>query len=490
MKRYFLFFLLFICLAGTYLYFPVSSRDHFVSLRDKKFYLDDKEFYPVALNYMVSLQSNEVDLWPCAYTGYNPGFVNRYTTKDSCLMQLKSDMDLIKSLGFNTVRLVAIGEETVNKKTGEVSIGARVGNKYNISFKLGNEEDYNKYLGALNDLFKVVESAGLKIVFLTRMSGDSNYADDHLRKLASRFVDNPTILAYDLFNEPLYFDSLERNKKDVFEIVKRWNKTLKMYAPKQLSTIGLEGIREVFEWDPNILDVDFLSFHPYEYEREQVRNEMYWYGKYVKKPWMIGETAIPADNDSVSYQEQKEFAIKTLKQTKACGGIGYSWWQYKDVEWFSFHANYMGVLSLKGETSSSKNDIAITGTVKPVADAFKNYKPLEGEDAVCLPNYYNYSQHKNKTFRIVGRILNENGDPIEGGVVLAWNQWWSHSYHTITRSDGSFELLSDYPFYHWMASATEYTMVRGEVLPDTAQTLGNNLPTIHLGDLSIEKLSL
>lgn len=158
-------------------------------------------------------------------------------------------------------------------------------------------------------------------------------------------------MAYDLFNEPLYFDvPHHRPKEEVHEVVKRWRQLVRKHAPHQLVTIGLVGVPEVFAWDPAILDVDFISFHPYEYEPDQVRNEIHWYGQHVEKPWIVGETAIPADNDSVPYADQLEFARKTLAQTVACGGIGYSWWQFKDVHWGKFHADHMGVVNREGWT--------------------------------------------------------------------------------------------------------------------------------------------
>lgn len=491
MKKYLLLFFVFCLAAIIYLSFPLSKAEHFVRLKDKRFFLDDQEFYPVTLNYMVSVQTDGKILWPSAYTGYNAGFKNLYTTKDSCLMQLRADMDLIKEMGFNTVRFVSIGEEIIDKQTGRLSVGAAVGNDHNTQMELSNNQNYETYFGALDDLFTIAREAGLKVIFLLRMSADIPSTEYHLMKVTKRFRNETSILAYDFFNEPLYFDSLERSKEAVYNTVKRWNRIVEMYAPDQLSTIGLEGIREVFEWDPNMLDVDFLTFHPYEYEPEQVRNELYWYGKYITKPWMVGETAIPADNDSVSYTDQYQFALKTLKQARDCGAIGYAWWQYKDVEWYSFHANFMGVVNMKGETRTKRNDLIIKGSVKPVAEAFRNYNPNAAKgDCVCLDNYYNYSKNKNRTFRITGRMTDEDNEPIEGGVILAWNQWWSHSYHTITKADGSFELLGDYPFYHWMASSTMYSMVRGDILPDTAKKAAGQLPTIDLGTLKLDPLSL
>ncbi|MBI5218441.1 MAG: cellulase family glycosylhydrolase [Bacteroidia bacterium] len=496
MKKYLIVFLLFSGSAILYLSDPFSSKEitvstskeHFVSLKNNKFILNGKDFYPVTVNYIVSLQADKKDFWPCPYKGYNKDSNFKYKTKDSCLMQLQADMELIKELGFNTVRLVGVEPLVDKSKAGLITISALTGEGSNTYILLTNDENYKKYFDALDELFNAVNKAGLKVIFLIHFVPEYKTVEDHFIKLATRFNHDTTIMAYDFFNEPLYFDSLERKKEDVYYIVKRWNKIMKKYAPNQLSTIGLSGIREVFEWDPNILDVDFLSIHPYEYEPEQVRNELYWYGKYIKKSWMIGETSIPADNDSVKYDTQKEFAQKTLEQVYNCGGIGYSWWQYKDVGWFSFHANFMGVLNSKGETTTA-NGHKVHGTPKPVADAFKNYKHGEKGDCKCFDNYYNYSQHKNKSCRIIGRLVDDNDKPIDGGVIIAWNQWWSGSYHTVSKPDGSFELLGDFQFYHWMASASLYTMVRDDITPDKMKKSNGNIPTVNIGKLKLKRLT-
>jgi len=295
-------------------------------------------------------------------------------------------------------------------------------------------------------------------------------------------------MAWDLFNEPLYFDSLERSKKDVYFITKDWQELADRYAPDHLTTIGLTGIREVFEWDPNLVQVDFLSMHPYEYEPDQVRNEMYWYQKFIDKPWIIGETSVPADNDSVPYGDQTLFARKTLEQAYNCGAVGYSWWQYKDVEWGDFHADFMGVMSRSGETLNSKG-IAVTGTPKPVLSVFKEFSASSSvKPCLCPDNYYNYS--KGDVYRIAGFLKDEKGQPIEGGVVLGWNENWSSSYHTVSKSDGSFELLGTFPFYHWMASASRYDRVRGDIDPTNGKPGSGNIPTYDLGTLNLKKLKL
>jgi hypothetical protein len=462
-----------------------TPKDQYIVLGDDGFTIGNEPFVPIVLNYKVSLQTDSGSVWPCPYLGYNTGGVPRFMSRDSSLMELRADLELIRELGFNCVRIVGIGEHSVDdKETGSLSINARYRNSHNVRIDFQNGQQYDSYLDAIAYLLKISEECDLKVIFLTRMFHEVPSTEENLGRIASRFRNDPTIFAYDFFNEPLYFDSLEHTKREVYDIVNEWQSVLKRNASHHLSTIGLTGIRETFQWDPNILNVDFLSIHPYEYEPEQVRNEMYWYSRFIDKPWIIGETAIPADGDSVPYEDQREFAEKTIRQTFSCGGLGYSWWQYKDVEWYDFHANYMGVVARSG-WMYSKDSIPMNITVKPVAEAFKEITPEEGE-CLCLDNYYNYTQ--GDVFELKGRLLDDNGDPIDGGVILAWNQWWTNSYHTVTREDGTFLLKGTHPFYHWIASATRYSMVRGDIEPDKAEKSQNAAPVFNLGDIEVERL--
>jgi len=497
MKKYVIVFILFCVVGFTYILLTQKYKDelpavvanpHFVSIKDKRFSLDGKPFYPVSVNYIVSLKGDSNDIWPSPYVDYNPKFNNQ--TKDSCLLYLRAELESIKNMGFNSIRVVGIGETSAKDRAKKLQ-GIRVENgKSDFTLMLSDSSNYKKYFNALQELFDITNEVGLKIVLLIHVDPNLEYTENHLAALASRFKNDPVLMAYDLYNEPLYFDTIQRYKTDVYQITKRWNRILKKNAPNQLSTIGLEGVREVFEWDPNILDVDFLSMHPYEYEPEQVRNETYWYGTYIKKPWIIGETSLPADNDSVSYEEQRLFVKKTLRQVLNCGSWGYTWWQYKDVHWHEFHSDYMGIMSRRGNTKTSINNFSISGIPKPASEEFKKFDYTKKMDScICLSNYYNYSS-LNK-FRIIGKLTDaHSGMPIQGGVVMAWDEYWTYSFHTISKADGSFELYSKFPYYHWMASATEYTMVRGNISPDTAKLSDAKIPTINIGNLKLDKVDL
>lgn len=492
MKKYLLLFVLFSVTAALYLSLPLNSKEGFVTIAEKKFKLNGKDFYPVVINYLATMRWDGKDLWPGPATSYDEDSLHNLVTKEACLKGLRADLHLIKEMGFNAVRICGIGEEGADDtdKLSKLWLMVRYGKNTDTTLFLAGDEINKKYLNALAELFQEVNNAGLKAIFLVRARPGVATTEDHIKSIVTRFKNDTAIMAYDLYNEPLYFDHTARDKPEVDSIVSGWYKMFKMYAPNHLLTIGLEGMREIFEWDPNILKLDFVSLHPYEFEPGQVMNELAWYGRYITKPWIIGETAIPADNDSVTYEEQKQFAAKTLKQTYDCGAIGYSWWQYKDVSWHTYRADYMGVVNRTGETKTAKDNLRVQGTVKPVADAFRAFKPEGKKDScICLHNYYNYSE--GKAFRITGRLIDEETEaPIKGGIALGWDEHWVHSYHTVSKDDGSFEVLGVNVLYHWIATATMYTVVRGDFSPDSAKVGKDNIPTLDLGTLKIKKVNL
>lgn len=462
----------------------------YVQMEKGRLLLRGEPFFPVAINYIADLQWNGDSCWASSSFDYQTGGQFRFRTRTEARALMLAEFKLIRELGFNTVRIVGMTSNLlINPDSGTLVHPSR--------YDLGQDTVYTfegnrlpRYLDAVADMVDVAAEAGLHAIILLRLNPDEPLFEEHALQLVGRLKDRPAVLAYDLFNEPLYFDKPHhRDKKDVHGTVKRWRRSIRKAAPDQLVTIGLVGVPEVFSWDPNILDVDFISFHPYEYEPEQVRNEIYWYGRHVAKPWMIGETAIPADNDSVPYAEQLAFARKTLARTVACGGIGYSWWQFKDVKWGRYHADHMGVLDRTGWTEVDPGLPPIDGTVKPVAKAFQEFDPT-APTGTCevLPNYHNYSSFSGA--RLYGRLVDKDRNPVPGGVVNGWNEDWSIPWHTIAKDDGTFELYADFRYHHWMASATRYSMVRGDCQPGAYLTGPDGTASYYLGDLVLEKLDL
>jgi Cellulase (glycosyl hydrolase family 5) len=468
---------------------PPHDPDY-VSIVDGQLSLQGKAYFPKIINFPVTLRQKDSVLWPSVYIGYMPG--NRFTHENPELShkELKAYLELIAELGFNALRIVGIGEaEVADRVTGRVHFRVSRGEDHNAKLYLRTEQDRKRYFDAVRELIRMVESAGLHAILTTRNFHEAPETETHLARLCTALKNERSILAFDFFNEPLYFDSLAReSKKEVFYITKRWHEIVKRNAPHHLTTIGLACQREVFEWDPNLMNVDFISFHPYEYEPDQVRNELYWYKHFVDKPWIIGETGIPSNNDSIPYQDQVLFARKTLQRNIDCGGMGYSWWQFKDVDWGGYHQNYLGVYNGKGYTLTLSGD-TVAGTPKPVTREIAAFNPFgDTQPCNCLDNYYNFGSHK--AFRLSGRLLDEDGNPLNGGGALAWDDWWVNHHFTTTKPDGYFELYSEYPFYHWMVSASRYEMIRKDCKPDTAHRGADGIPTIRLGEIRLRKLDI
>lgn len=465
---------------------PAEVPPGFVRMEQGALVLDGKPWFPLVMNTNVGLMTDGERAWPASYAGYEPGDRPRFTDPDSCRQLLRAEFALIRSMGFHAVRIVALAERP-RKQPGEKAYGVlmRTPAGTHEEWTLDRPEVWPRYLDAVREVVRLCDQEGLKVILLTTIHPGERDSEVHFARLADHLRHEPGILAFDLFNEPLYFEIPARTKREAVAITRHWRELARRHAPHHLITIGLTGIRETHAWDPNILDVDFLSFHPYEYEPDQVLNEIRWYGTHVRTPWMIGETSLPADGDSVSYSEQGRFAERTLAQTRACGGIGYSWWQFKDVRWGRFHSDFMGLMTRDTtETGVDGHPITVTGTVKPTVEVFRGFDPQAAMSA-CeeLPNYLNYSQHR--TARITGRLVDDAGRSIEGGVFLAWNEHFSHSYHTTTRADGRFELYGDMYFHHWIVSAVDHTMVRDECDPAAYLTGGDGIPTLFLGDLVI-----
>lgn len=465
-----------------------KTKQGFVSLKDGHFVLNNQQFFPLAVNYIAMLRINGNHMFPGVYGGYEPDSKYKFNTEDSCIRELQAHFNFIHDLGFNSIRLVGISEPDVkNKAEGEICFKAATTEGRDTTITIHSDEEYAEYLSAVKKLIDVAGKANLRVIYTTRMFKEIPSMYYHIRKVMHHFKEDSTIFVYDFFNEPLYFDSLQRDKQDVYYITKEWQRLAREEAPYQLTTIGLANSREVFEWDPNLIELDFVTFHPYEFEPDQVMNEIAWYGRYVKKPWMIGETSLPSDNDSVPYAEQKKFTENTLTQTFNCNGIGYAWWQYKDVDWHIFHQSYMGVINRSGTSITSKGE-TVDGSAKPMHEVIKEFKIKSDKGPCnCLANYYNLSNFTQ--YKIIGKIVDdETNKPIYGACVQAWDEPWVFSYITSTKPDGTFALYGKFQYAHWMASATLYTMVRADCDLKKIFTAPDGAVTIDLGTLKLKQL--
>src|SRR6185437_2454227 len=134
-----------------------KAESGFVYIEGKDFKLNGKDFYPIILNYNAILKADSTDLWispNLAYEDKDP-----YTKKAGNL-RFKADMQMIKDLGFNTIRLVGVGEYKIENNIAEKWANTSDSSTKFVQF---NGKSYEKYFDALSDMFKTLDEVGLKV---------------------------------------------------------------------------------------------------------------------------------------------------------------------------------------------------------------------------------------------------------------------------------------------------------------------------------------
>lgn len=372
--------------------------DGYVGLQDGHFVLDGEYWFPNMLNYKAFIDGDRVI--PAPY----------YTGTD-----LREHFDTIASWGFNAVR---------------------------VCLDVMGEGDSAAKFEATRRMVQTADSAGLKVMLLIKTPFEP-YWQSYTKGLLRHLADLPALWAYDFFNEPLYFDpEPERDKMDAVRLASEWRHWVRTYAPHQLFTIATAEPIEVFEWDPSMLPTDFVEMHTYHPLR--VYSEMWWYSHYCGKPWMVGETGLPADNDSVPWDWQWQFLYRTFERAKYLGAIGYGWWEFQDCHsGVNFEAKYTGLRDS-------------TGKSKPAARVFTDglfcFSCYYTDEELRPVNYYNMLAYSN--IRLTGRIVDKStGKPVGGAVVRGWNDDWSVGMNTYTDSNGCFTLYSNDYNVHFEISA-------------------------------------
>lgn len=418
----------------------------FVHIEGNHFETAQDTFFPLMINYTVSFQNygDQFIVAPSIY--YDSSGYADAVGKHAVKKQLHGHFGLIKEMGFNTVRICF--DRILHDNDGRYFYQAE------RKFYLDKKNDRMAILRGLDQMMKVAEKHGLRIMLIIKPPFKENKdLQQFTIDLLEHFKKCPTLFAYDFMNEPLYFDECAfRDKRELVATVLQWKQMMKDHAPHQLFTIGFSEPIEVFNWDCTILPVDFVEFHTYHPLR--VPSEIYWYSNYCKKPWMIGETGLPADNDSITYEEQAQFVREAYQLTRDAGGCGFGLWEYQENLMYPYEARLMGILKHGGEIHTE--DFTIKGTLKPVAHIIatleKNYIPKKQNKPV---NYYNMIGYKN--IRIKGQVLHTlTGEGIEGAVIRGWNEDWSVGMNTYSDEDGCFELYCNDVCKHFEISAPGY----------------------------------
>jgi hypothetical protein len=302
------------------------------------------------------------------------------------------------------------------------------------------------------------------------LSAVENQSENQLNfysKIADGLSENKTLMAYDLYNEPIYFDRGDYTKSQTKEFVESYNKAIKNQSPQHLSTIGLTHYKIVSEWDPELMDVDFLSFHAYPYWSknlsllERFESKLYWISKNITKPWIVGETGLntveecdPQNLASGTIEDQLEFMTYSLEKFKSAGASGYSWWSFQDtrekLKGECPHSSCYGLVDRKKGVfyENSKGENVIGGLKTLVSELpFKEFvvdAPYELPfwSKIGKPSddhYYNIDylpSHKNA----LGRVIDEYGEPVEDAVIILQNTVSNTQYSTFSHADGFFDL--------------------------------------------------
>jgi hypothetical protein len=376
-----------------------TKRDGFVYVENKRFMLDGNEWFPLMLNYR-------------NYIDHSDSIVKVSPSGHYYSNSMADDFKKISDMGFNCLR---------------------------ICLKMSYNSDTAAVYQAIGNMIDTAAQANLRVMMLLNPPFDIT-SMEFVAGMLRHFANTPAIWAYDFFNEPLYFDEVpDRNKIEAYKIVSSWRKLMCENAPNQLFTIGFSEPIEVFEWDPIMLPVDFVEMHTYHPLR--VASEMYWYSNNcTTKPWMVGEISLPADNDSVSYEEQQQFMLQSFAIARSMGAAGFGWWEYMDnPNEVNFEGKYTALINPSKIMKPAAYEVATLMSL-----------PISKELSNMPPNYYNMVGYNN--IALSGRIIDDNGRPVSNALIRGWTEDWI-GMNTYSDNDGCFVLYSNDFSVHFEVSA-------------------------------------
>ncbi len=418
-----------------------ENSEKFVRLDNELFYLEGERFFPIMINYVADFRMVEGECILGVHKLYEKPMVYEYFTADSVKLQRNEHLKLIAEMGFNTIRLCL----------DRISVESEIQGYGTEGRFLSMKSDEELLLKAIEEFIVEAEKNELKILLLIAPPMGEEILEEYTISLLKRFQDRFGVFAYDFNNEPLYDRAHSAlSKEEIVERVTIWRDWMDDYAPDQLLTIGFSEPIEVFAWDPSILPVDFLAFHSYNPLR--FPSEIYWYTNYSKKPWIIGETALLADGEEIPFDWQTEYMKKAFELTVRCGGIGFGWWGFQEVPLLSYAEEGTGLMTSDGIVYTSDSLLPITAKMKPAVEAVKtlDFQSVKGHCEIP-ENYFNMLGYSN--YVLSGILLDEDGKPIEGGLVRGWNKYYLIGQNTYTDHNGEFNLFSNDTVFHVMISA-------------------------------------
>lgn len=472
-----------------------SQKDSFVYIKDGKFMLDSNEYFPLAVNYALDVVKDingDFYISPhaqyCKWANCDEGSSGFHcgTNTMEWKIKIRSHIDRIADMGFNSIRLVGLGLNYNPDKNGSGRLVSKVYQEQNDPDKLYcferkkrikiNRKTINKqidlfvaFIQIVNEHNEAIPNKQLKVILTTGTGGLQDLSWKYTKfliALGERFKDDPAILAYEPNFEGYYLGIPKYEKDQKYEMAEnfaQWYYALKEVSPSHLITYGASLV-DVFNWDAQTFPVDFLNLHhypsfntPYSSEEfDRYKCILKWFSEAYDKPWIIGETGLSGNDvanrknpNIASENQQKEFVASTLAYSRWYGAIGYAWWQYKEVPWYKFdnlkaNSNYYGLIRMKDEKESSK----------PAASAFSTFDPFSECHTCFDPDDDVYYNPKGYQFlNISGRVTTPDGSPVKNVYIYCKSR--KTNYYTFSDENGEFKLFSK-PNDHIFSLAASY----------------------------------
>ena len=311
---------------------------------------------------------------------------------------------------------------------------------------------YAKYFELTDTLIEKCVKKKLRVILV--LSDDTNTYKQfdqycvYLDSVTRHYRNNRAVMAYVVYMEPSYKwkNTHVNDKLLISNWSRKWYYIIKKNAPNQLVTYGLDGLGNMFTWDPSALTCDFFSMHFYASSDNPVAaaNEiaipLKWMHDNMDEVWMLGETGFSGTvtGDSClsnplvgTAAAQRQYADSTIQKSLDCGCKGYAWWQYQEVMWDSCSSKHYGLITYYPSE-----------ILKEAASLFFTYS-LRTAESPCLsiPDGY-YNIYGSGYPNISGMVTDTSANPIKNAVVRAWTQGFFTRYSTFTNSQGQFTLYT------------------------------------------------